>query len=76
MSFVQPVVHSAWVFNKDLSFVPTATLLGTWHSEVRVGDMPYPIQAQLQYACGPLGQGQCIAILAGCLPNPYFSLLS
>ena len=24
-------------------------------------------QAQLQYACGPLGQRQCIAILAGCL---------
>ena len=33
-------------------------------------------QAQLQYACGPLGQRQCIAILAGCLPNPYSSLLS
>ena len=38
--------------------------------------MPYLKQAQLQCACGPLGQGQCIAIFAGCLPNPYSSLLS
>ena len=67
VSSVQPVEHSARVLTKDLSLVPTAASLGTWHSEVRVGGMPYLKQAQLQCACGPLGQRQCIAILAGCL---------
>ena len=69
VSSVQPVEHSARVLTKDLSLVPTAASLGTWHSEVRVGGMPYLKQMQLQCACWPLGQGQCIAILAGCLPN-------
>ena len=76
VSSVQPVEHSARVLTKDLSLVPTAASLGTWHSEVRVGGMPYLKQAQLQCACGPLGQRQCISILAGCLPNPYSLLLS
>ena len=76
VSSVQPVEHSARVLTKDLSLVPTAASLGTWHSEVRVGGMPYLKQAQLQCACGPLGHGHCIARLAGCLPNPYSLLLS
>ena len=37
VSSVQPVEHSARVLTKDLSLVPTAASLGTWHSEVRVG---------------------------------------
>ena len=57
VSSVQPVVHSARVLTKDLSWY--LLLLRFW-----------------QYACGPLGQRQCIAILAGCLPNPYSLLLS
>ena len=69
VSSVQPVEHSARVLTKDLSLVPTAASLGTWHSEVRVGGMPYLKQAQLQCACGPLGQGQCIG-------NSYISCLS
>ena len=76
VSSVQPVEHSARVLTKDLSLVPTAASLGTCHSEVRVGGMPYLKQAQLKCAHGPLGQGKCIAILAGCVPNPYSLLLS
>ena len=76
VSSVQPVEHFARVLTKDLSLVPNAASLGTWHSEVRVGGMPYLKQVLLQCACGPLGQGQCIAILAGCLLNPYSLLLS
>ena len=47
VSSVQPEELSARVLTKDLSLVPTAALLCTWHSEVRVGGMPYLKQAQL-----------------------------
>ena len=63
VSSVQPVEHSARVLTKDLSLVPTASSLDTWHLEVKSRGYSFTHkQAQLYYACW-----SNTAKLAGCL---------